>query len=61
MLVYPLDFVQTRLQTDIGRKGEKQYKGMLDCFLKNFNKDGLAGIYAGCSVSALTYFSYRGL
>lgn len=49
--VYPLDFARTRLAADVGKTGERQYKGMGDCIAKVFKSDGLTGLYRGFHVS----------
>jgi len=33
--VYPLDFARTRLAADIGKKENREFKGLADCLVKN--------------------------
>jgi len=59
-IVYPLDFVRTRLAADIGKsEGERQFKGMTDCFSKIFKNDGFVGLYRGFQISVIGIFIYR--
>ena len=64
-LVYSLDYVRTRLANDLKSTktggGQRQYKGILDCYSKTFKSDGLAGLYRGFCVSCVGIFVYRGL
>jgi len=47
-IVYPLDFVRTRLAADIGKNSsDRAYKGLLDCGKQIFASDGLTGLYRG--------------
>lgn len=61
-LIYPLDFVRTKLSTDVlSNTGERQYKGMLDCFKQVVQKDGVRGVYAGISTALTGVFLYKAL
>jgi len=40
-LVYPLDFVRTRLSTDCVSGGQRQFSGFSDCVSKIIRQDGL--------------------
>lgn len=33
IFVYPLDFARTRLAADMGVKGEREFKGLVDCIM----------------------------
>lgn len=45
-VVYPLDFVRTRLAADIGKGAtDRQFKGMNDCMAKIVKSDGVKGLY----------------
>lgn len=45
---YPLDMVKTLLQNQKTLPGgQRQYNGVVDCFLKIFRKDGIRGLYRG--------------
>ncbi|RKF74317.1 putative mitochondrial 2-oxoglutarate/malate carrier protein [Golovinomyces cichoracearum] len=44
----PLDFIKTRLQKQVKNgNGELPYKGMLDCFTKVANEEGILSFYRG--------------
>ena len=60
-IVFPMDFVMTKLQTDLSKKGKRKYKGIFDCMKKTVAKEGVKGLFAGCAISAMRYFVYRGL
>ena len=61
-LVYPLDYARTRLATDIKAKGgERQFRGLVDLFVKTVRSDGQQGLYRGFTITALGIFIYRGL
>lgn len=45
--VYPLDFARTRLATDVGKNGGREFIGLTDCLSKTFKSDGLMGLYRG--------------
>jgi solute carrier family 25 (adenine nucleotide translocator) protein 4/5/6/31 len=57
--VYPLDFARTRLAADIGKSGDRQFKGLGDCLVKVFKSDGLIGLYRGFNVSVQGIIIYR--
>jgi len=50
-MLYPLDFVRTRLAVDTALRSEKQFAGMLDCFRQIAAKEGMNGLYRGFIVS----------
>jgi len=59
-IVYPLDFVRTRLAADIGKAAsERQFNGMVDCAKKIFGTDGFTGLYRGFTISVIGIFVYR--
>lgn len=59
-MVYPLDFARTRLGADIGKgPGERQFKGLKDCFTKIIKTDGIRGLYRGYSISIIGIIPYR--
>ncbi|CCW71517.1 unnamed protein product [Phytomonas sp. Hart1] len=61
--VYSLDYVRTRLANDTKsskKGGERQYNGMIDCYVKTFKSDGLIGLYRGFMVSCVGIVVYRG-
>jgi len=57
--VYPLDFARTRLGADVGKDGNRQYKGLIDCIAKTIKSDGPIGLYRGFSVSVQGIIIYR--
>lgn len=57
--VYPLDFARTRLAADIGKAGQREFKGLGDCLSKIFKSDGIGGLYKGFSVSVQGIIIYR--
>ncbi|XP_065489966.1 ADP/ATP translocase 4 [Caloenas nicobarica] len=51
-VVYTLDFAQTRLAADVGKRAaEQQFQGLGDCIIKIAVADGLPGLYRGSGVS----------
>jgi len=63
-IVYPLDYVRTRLTNDImiaKHNGKKQFNGIVDCMVKTFHSDGMRGLYRGFVVTCLTMIIYRGI
>ena len=62
LLVYPLDYARTRLATDIkDGVGGRQFRGMVDVYVKTVKADGVLGLYRGFLVAGLGIFLYRGL
>jgi solute carrier family 25 (adenine nucleotide translocator) protein 4/5/6/31 len=57
--VYSLDLVRTRLSTDIGKKGEKQYKGFVHCYQETWKEGGIRAIYKGFGISVVGIIPYR--
>jgi solute carrier family 25 (adenine nucleotide translocator) protein 4/5/6/31 len=59
--IYPLDFTRTRLSIDMGKdKPSREFKGLIDCFLKIARHDGFFGLYRGFLPSLQYIFIYRG-
>ncbi|XP_025833010.1 ADP,ATP carrier protein 1 [Agrilus planipennis] len=58
--VYPLDYARTRLGADVGKAGEREYTGLVDCLLKTVKSDGIVGLYRGFNVSVQGIIMYRG-
>lgn len=52
---YPLDMMKARLQMD-GVHGERQYKGMVDCFLKMHKEGGVKLLFKGLTPTLLRAF-----
>merc|ERR1712080_330832 len=64
--VYSLDYARTRLANDmkqVGKSGKetREFNGLIDCYVKTFKADGIAGLYRGFVISAVGIFVYRGL
>lgn len=57
--VYPLDFARTRLAADVGKKGSREFNGLVDCILKILKSDGPIGLYRGFFVSVQGIIIYR--
>lgn len=41
LFVYPLDFARTRLASDVGSGGKREFNGLIDCLQKIKSSDGL--------------------
>nr|CAD2203509.1 unnamed protein product [Meloidogyne enterolobii] len=55
LFIYPLDFSRTRLAVDMGKdKASREFRGLIDCFIKVAKKDGLEGLYRFCL--EITYY-----
>jgi solute carrier family 25 (adenine nucleotide translocator) protein 4/5/6/31 len=59
-IVYPLDFARTRLAADVGKEGQREFTGLVDCISKVLKKGGLSGVYQGFGVSVQGIIVYRG-
>ena len=57
--VYSLDLVRTRLSVDIGKKGEKNYSGFVDCYSKTWKEGGIRALYKGFGISVVGIIPYR--
>lgn len=60
-IVYPLDFVRTRLGVDAKQHGQRQFNGVADCLVKTYKSDGIKGLYRGAGMAVYGIFIYRGL
>ena len=61
-VLYPLDFIRTRLATDTGKTGvDREFKGMGDVIMKIVKSDGVYGIYRGFGISVIGIFFSRAL
>jgi solute carrier family 25 (adenine nucleotide translocator) protein 4/5/6/31 len=62
--VYSLDYVRTRLANDTksAKKGggERQFNGLIDCYVKTWKSDGFLGLYRGFVISCVGIVVYRG-
>jgi Mitochondrial carrier protein. len=62
LVVYPLDFIRTRLATDTGKaEADREFKGMGEVISKVMKSDGVTGIYRGFGISVVGIFIYRAL
>eukprot|EP00451_Oxyrrhis_marina_P019837 CAMPEP_0204343514 /NCGR_PEP_ID=MMETSP0469-20131031/24960_1 /ASSEMBLY_ACC=CAM_ASM_000384 /TAXON_ID=2969 /ORGANISM="Oxyrrhis marina" /LENGTH=304 /DNA_ID=CAMNT_0051328637 /DNA_START=9 /DNA_END=923 /DNA_ORIENTATION=+ len=58
-VVYPLDYAQTRLASDVGKN--RHFKGLWDCMVRTAKgPGGLRGLYAGMSLTIPATVLYRG-
>ncbi|KAH8270670.1 hypothetical protein KR044_004207 [Drosophila immigrans] len=57
--VYPLDFARTRLAADVGKGGQREFTGLIDCLKKVVKSDGPIGLYRGFVVSVQGIIIYR--
>jgi len=59
-IVYPLDFARTRLAADIGKEGQREFTGLVDCLSKVAKNAGVMALYNGFGVSVQGIVVYRG-
>lgn len=59
-IVYPLDFARTRLAADIGKEGQREFTGLVDCLTKVAKNSGVSSLYNGFGVSVQGIVVYRG-
>ena len=60
LVCQPIEVVRTRLTTDnLNSKGNRKFKGAIDCFRKVYKVEGFRGIYNGCLISCIGIFPYR--
>lgn len=60
LIVYPLDFARTRLGADVGKAGEREFNGLVDCITKTAKKGGALSLYQGFGISVAGIIVYRG-
>jgi len=60
IIVYPLDFARTRLAADVGKGGEREFTGLVDCLSKTAKRGGPGALYDGFGVSVQGIIVYRG-
>jgi len=59
-LLYPLEFLRTRLAVDINKGGEtRQFRGMRDVVVYTFKTDGFRGMYKGYGTSIFYVAMHR--
>ena len=67
IVIYPIDVIKSKLQTDGFDKSTRNYSSALDCARKTVAKDGIRGLYKGfvpCMlragpVNAATFVAYE--
>ncbi|KAJ1352350.1 hypothetical protein KIN20_008673 [Parelaphostrongylus tenuis] len=60
IIIYPLEFIRTRLAIDLGKdKKDREFIGMFDCTRKIMRQDGLLGMYKGLLPSIHYIVIYR--
>lgn len=55
IVTYPTDVIKTRQQMD-GMGGMQEYKGVIDCAMKSYRKEGLSVLFRGLNVTILRAF-----
>ncbi|XP_065674499.1 uncharacterized protein LOC105843221 [Hydra vulgaris] len=61
--VYSLDFARTKLANDTKsskKGGQREYKGLVDVYIKTLKSDGIVGLYRGFVISCVGIIVYRG-
>lgn len=62
LFVQSIDYTRTRLGVDARNPaGQRQFNGIMDCYIKTIKADGLRGLYRGFWISCSCIFIYRGL
>eukprot|EP01026_Neomeris_dumetosa_P017927 TRINITY_DN1698_c0_g1_i7.p1 TRINITY_DN1698_c0_g1~~TRINITY_DN1698_c0_g1_i7.p1 ORF type:complete len:341 (-),score=40.11 TRINITY_DN1698_c0_g1_i7:291-1313(-) len=62
LVLYPIDFVRTRLGIDIARgRDRREFDGIVDVVQKVVGRGGLRALYAGFGVSVQGAVVYRGI
>ncbi|KAL2335472.1 hypothetical protein Fmac_016685 [Flemingia macrophylla] len=64
LLLYHLDYARTRLGTDAIESrvsGQRQFKGLIDVYMKTLSSDGITGLYRGFGISIWGITMYRGM
>lgn len=68
LFAYPFDYVKTLLQTDSLDRANAKYKGMVNCFKREFAAGGVPAFYKGMGVAFIraalvnagAFFSFEG-
>jgi solute carrier family 25 (adenine nucleotide translocator) protein 4/5/6/31 len=61
-ILYPIQFLRTRLAADVGRHGNRSYpNGMRDVLRSTLRVDGILGLYQGYGIALGGIFLYRSL
>jgi len=62
LFIQSIDYTRTRLAMDARNSAsERQFKGIIDVYVKTIKADGVRGLYRGFVVSCTCIFIYRGL
>ena len=62
LIVYPLDYIRTKMAADLGKKPEqREFTGFSDCAKKVHRKGGLASFYTAFPLSLASVMVYRGI
>lgn len=61
LIVYPLDYVRTRLAADLGKGTHRDFQGLTDCIVKTYRRGGLRALYQGFGVSVQVQSQHSGL
>ena len=60
LFVQSIDYTRTRLGVDARNpSGQRQFSGIIDCYVKTVKADGLRGLYRGFWISCSCIFIYR--
>jgi solute carrier family 25 (adenine nucleotide translocator) protein 4/5/6/31 len=61
-ILYPIQFLRTRLAADVGTTGNRSYpNGMRDVLRATLRVDGVVGLYQGYGIALAGIFLYRSL
>lgn len=61
-LMYPMDFIRTRMATDIGKSAtDREFITFRDCANKIYQAEGVRGFFRGLSVALPNFIIYRAL
>jgi solute carrier family 25 (adenine nucleotide translocator) protein 4/5/6/31 len=58
-LVYPLEFVHTRLACDVAPAAAREFRGTLDCLASVAARAGVGALYSGFGVAVLGIAAFR--
>ena len=60
LFVQSIDYTRTRLGVDARNPaGQRQFTGIVDCYVKTVRADGVRGLYRGFWISCCCIFIYR--
>ena len=60
LFVQSIDYTRTRLGVDARNpSGQRQFSGIIDCYVKTVKSDGVRGLYRGFWISCACIFIYR--